>query len=247
MKGVWKLTYVEMKLFFREPIAAFFTLVFPLLMLLLFGAIYGNKPSVFGAGMGYVDNAIPALTALIIATSAMLTLPIQVASYREKNILRRLKATPLRPHAIFFAQVINILLMTTVGMIIVGIAGKLIFNATYPGHFLNFAAAYLFSCMSFFVLGFILASLFATTRAALLVGMAIFYPMIFLGGATVPLEVLPRTIRTYSNLLPLTQVTTLLRGLWNGEGWSAHTTETIYLAIMLILGLIITSRIFRWE
>lgn len=247
MKGVWKLTVVEMKLFFREPVAAFFTLVFPLLMLLLFGAIYGNKPTIFSRGIGYVDNAIPSLTALIIATSGMLTLPVQVASYREKSILRRLKATPLRPHSIFFAQVINILLMTTVGMVMVGIAGKLIFNATYPGHIINFAAGYLFSCMSFFVLGFILASLFSTTRAALLVGMAIFYPMIFLGGATIPLEVLPQAMRNYSRLLPLTQVTILLRGLWNGTGWSAHTTEILYLAIMLIVGLIITSRVFRWE
>ncbi|MCU0288802.1 MAG: ABC transporter permease [Acidobacteria bacterium] len=247
MKGVWKLTYVEMKLYFREPIAAFFTLIFPLLMLLLFGAIYGNKPSLFTGGMGYVDNAIPALTALIIATSAMLTLPIQLASYREKKILRRLKATPIRPYAVFFAQVTNIFLMTTMGMIIVGIAGKFIFNAVYPGYIFKFAAAYLFSCLSFFVFGFILAGLFSTTRAALLVGMAIFYPMIFLGGTTVPLEVLPQTLRNYSRFLPLTQVTMLLRGLWQGEGWKAHSTEIIYLAVMIVLGLVLSRRIFRWE
>jgi ABC-2 type transport system permease protein len=77
--------------------------------------------------------------------------------------------------------------------------------------------------------------------------MAIFYPMIFLGGTTVPLEVLPQTLRNYSRFLPLTQVTMLLRGLWQGEGWKAHSTEIIYLAVMIVLGLVLSRRIFRWE
>lgn len=247
MKGIWKLTYVEMKLFFREPMGAFFTLVFPLLMLLLFGAIYGNKPTIYMGGLGYVDTAIPALTALIIATSSLMSLPIQVASYREKSVLRRLRATPLRPHAIFVAQVTNTFLMTTAGMIILGIAGKFIFNAEFPLRMYNFAAAYIFSCISFFVLGILLASLFATARVTMLVGMFIFYPLIFLSGTTVPFEVLPKTLQDYSRFLPLTQVMLLLRGLWNGNLWTEHITQLIYLAVMLIIGLIISNRFFRWE
>ncbi|MGE5341239.1 MAG: ABC transporter permease [Candidatus Omnitrophota bacterium] len=247
MKGVWKLTFVEMKLFFREPMAAFFTLAFPLMMLLLFGGIYGNKPNYLLGGMGYIDTAIPALIALIIATSSMLTLPIQIATYRENKILRRLRATPLRPHAIIIAQVVNIFLMTTAGMVLLGIAGKLIFNATFPTHVVDMTLAYLFSCLTFFILGFVLASVFTSPRVAMSVAMAIFYPMIFLSGATIPFEILPYAIRPYSRALPLTQVVMLLRGVWRGEAFSAQIGPIIYLLIMFILGLFLTSRIFRWE
>jgi ABC-2 type transport system permease protein len=100
MRGFWKLTLMELKLFLREPTAAFFTLAFPLMLLFLFGSIYGNEPTPFFGGYGSVDVSVPGYTALIIGTSGLLTLAITMASYREHGVLRRLKATPLRPQAI---------------------------------------------------------------------------------------------------------------------------------------------------
>ena len=91
MRGLYKLSVVEMKLFLREPMAAFFTLVFPLMMLFLFGSIYGNKPSPFFGGFGSVDISVPAYTAMIIATSGLMGITIVLATYREQGILRRPK------------------------------------------------------------------------------------------------------------------------------------------------------------
>jgi len=247
MRGFWKLTLMEIKLFLREPMAAFFTLAFPLMLLFLFGSIYGNKPTPFFGGYGYVDASVPAYTAMIIATSGLLSLPIVMALYRERGILRRLKATPLRPQAILGAQVIVIFLMTALGMALLVIAGKMVYGMRFDGNPLNVLAAFVLSCLSFFALGFVLAGLLPTARTAQIVAMVLFYPMIFLSGAALPREILPESIRQFAQVLPLTHVVTLLRGLWMGDPWSKHLGEVGILAILLIAGVLVSSKTFRWE
>lgn len=247
MRSLYKLSLVEAKLFFREPMAAFFTLAFPLMMLFLFGSIYGNKPSTLFGGYGSVDMSVPAYTAMIIATSGLIGLTVVLSTYREKGILRRLKATPLNPPTILISQVAVIFLMTTLGMALLVIAAKLVYNLRFDGNALSVFAAFFLSSMSFFSLGFILASITPTARTAQVVAMVIFYPMIFLSGATIPREVMPETIRTYSQILPLTHVVNLLRGMWIGESWSQHWLEVGVLFALLIIGVAISAKIFRWE
>ncbi len=238
---------MELKLFLRQPIAAFFTLAFPLMMLFLFGSIYGNEPSPLLGGYGTVDVSVPAYTAMIIATAGLLSLTINVTSYREKGVLRRLKATPLRPQTILAAQVIVIFLMTAMGMALLVIAGKIVYGLRFNGNPFNVLAGFVLSSLSFFALGFVLASLIPTARTAQIVAMVLVYPMIFLSGATIPLEILPETIRHYAQILPLTHVVTLLRGLWVGDGWVEHFTEVAILAAILVAGVVVSAKTFRWE
>lgn len=100
MRGLWKLTLMEAKLFLREPFAAFFTLAFPLMMLFIFGSIYGNEPTPFFNGRGSVDVSVPRYMAMIIASVGMLSIAITLSVYRERGVLRRYRATPLRPQTI---------------------------------------------------------------------------------------------------------------------------------------------------
>jgi len=247
MRGLYKLSVVEMKLFLREPMAAFFTLVFPLMMLFLFGSIYGNKPSPFFGGFGSVDISVPAYTAMIIATSGLMGITIVLATYREQGILRRLKATPISPHTILTSQVFVIFLMTAAGMVLLIIAAKVVYGLRFAGNPINVALAFILGCMTFFAIGFILAGLAPTPRSAQVVAMVLFYPMIFLSGATIPREVLPEAIQTYSQILPLTHVVSLLRGLWIGESWALHFKEVAVLLGILVVCVIISTKTFRWE
>jgi len=247
MRALAKYTWTEIKLFLREPIGAFFTLGFPLMMLFLFGTIYGNEPSEYFNGYGTVDVSIPAYTAMIIATTGIMGLTITMATYREKGILRRLRVTPLRPQVILIAQVVVIFLMTVAGMLLLILAGKLVYNLRFDGNPLNVALAFILSSLSFFSLGFVLASVMPNARTAQVVGMVIFYPMLFLSGAGMPLEIMPEGIQNFSKFLPLTHVVTLLRGLWIGDPWNQHTSEVIVLLGMLVAGVLISARTFRWE
>ena len=247
MKSLLKLTWMEAKLFLREPVGAFFTLVFPLMMLFLFGSIYGNEPTSMFGGYGTIDISVPAYTAMIIATTGLMGLTITMAAYRENGILRRLRTTPVSPLAILVAQVIVLFLMTSFGMVLLIIAGRLVYHMRFEGNALNVLAGFTLSSLSFFAIGFVLASLMPTARTAQVVGMVLLYPILFLSGAGFPRELLPETIKKVSTFLPLTYVVTLLRGLWIGEAWGGHILDVAVLAGILILGVVISAFTFRWE
>lgn len=247
MRSLWKLTWVEAKLFLREPEAAFFTLAFPLVMIFIFGSIYGNEPSTFFGGRGTVDVSTPAYMAMIIGTTGLLSIGISVASYREKGILRRYRATPLRPTAILTAQVVVNFIMTLLGALLLVIAARLVYGLRFEGSALSVLLAFSLSSLSFFSLGFLLAGLAPTARVANILGMVTFYPNLFLSGATFPTQMFPKTMLKISRMLPLTHVVDLLQGLWFGEAWSEHLTEVAVLAGMMVVGVAVSARTFRWE
>lgn len=247
MKSLLKMTWMETKLFLREPVGAFFTLVFPLMMLLLFGSIYGNTPTPMFNGYGTIDISVPAYTGMIIATTGLMGLTITMATYRENGILRRLQTTPISPLVVLAAQVIVLFLMTALGMVLLIIAGKLVYHMRFEGNALNVLVGFILGSFSFFALGFILAGVMPTARTAQVVGMVLLYPMLFLSGAGFPRELLPEAIKKVSSFLPLTYVVNLLRGLWIGETWSQHTTEVFVLLAIIVVGVLISIKTFRWE
>ncbi|MCX7975312.1 MAG: ABC transporter permease [Candidatus Aminicenantes bacterium] len=247
MRGLGKLMLIQIKLYLREPMATFFTIFFAPLMLLLFGAIYGNKPSPFFGGRGSMDISVPSYIGLIIVTVAMIGLPIGTASARERGVLRRFRATPLRPLAFILSDIIAYLTMTILGVTLLIITGKIVFNVRFEGHPLNVAAGFLLATCAFFALGYLVAGVAPTARLAQAVGMILAFPMMFLSGATIPYEVIPPSVRAASRFIPLTHVVTLMRGLWFGEAWSRHLTEIIVLTGVLIIGTSLASWLFRWE
>jgi len=112
MKSLLKMTWMEIKLFLREPIEPFSRWSSRLMMLFLFGSIYGNKPEAMFGGHGQWISLCRLYTAMIIATSGLLSISITMAGQREQGILRRLRTTPIHPFVILAAQVIVVFLMT---------------------------------------------------------------------------------------------------------------------------------------
>jgi ABC-2 type transport system permease protein len=247
MKSLLKMTWMESRLFLREPVGAFFTLVFPLMMLFLFGSIYGNQPMPQSGGQGTIDILIPALTAMIIGMTGLMSVTITMATYRENGILRRLRTTPVSPLVVMAAQVIVVFTMTSLGMLLLIIAGKLVYHVRFEGSAFSMLAGFILSSLSFFGIGFILAGTMPTARTAQIVAMLLLYPMLILSGAAWPRELMPATVQKLSAYLPLTYVVNLLRGLWTGDPWGKHLLDVGVLAVMLLLGIIISARTFRWE
>jgi ABC-2 type transport system permease protein len=244
MRALWKMTLVEAKLFLREPMAVFFTLAFPLMVLLLFGTIFGAEP-IPGTNLKGIDMSAPAYTGMIIGTVGLIGLPTTLAGYRELGILRRLRATPLHPSTILGAQVIVNLLTTMLGIALLLVTAWLVFDLKLPDAPLLVVAALIFSSLSFFAVGFALAGLLPTLRVTLAVGQALFFPMLFLSGAALPREMLPEWLLWVSGFLPLTYVVTLIQGLWIGEGFNWFAVAV--LAGVLAAAVVVTARTFRWE
>jgi ABC-2 type transport system permease protein len=247
MNSLLRMTWMEAKLFLREPVGGFFTLVFPLMFLFLFGSISGNEPTPMFGGQRMIDTAIPTLTAMIIGTTGLMSTTITMATYRENGVLRRLRTTPVSPLVVLAAQVIVVFTMTGLGMLLLITAGKLIYHVRFEGNVFSVLAGFVLSSLSFFGIGFILAGTMPTARTAQIAGMVLLYPMMFLSGAFFPVGLLPAAVQKVSAFMPLTYVVNLLRGLWAGAPWGNHLLDAGLLAGMLLLGIIVSVKTFRWE
>ena len=248
MKSLLKMTWMETKLFLRVPVSAFFTRIFPLVMLFIFGSIYGTQ-SVPGTDstQGAIGTLIPAFTAMIIGMTGLMPVTITLATYRENGILRRLRTTPVSPLVVLAAQVMVVFVMTGLGVLLLAIAGKVVYHVQFDGNVFSMAGGFTLCSLSFFGIGFILAGVMPNARTAQIVAMVLLYPMLILSGAAWPRELMPAAVQKISAFLPLTYVVNLLRGLWVGESWGTHLLDVGVLVGMLLLGIIISVKTFRWE
>ena len=246
MKSLLKLTTIDLKLTFRNYISVFFTLAFPLLMLFLFGGIYGNRPAEIFGGYGSVDITIPGyIAALIIGTTAFMSLPMDLASQRQQGVLRRMRATPLPPAWVLVSKLATNLLLSLLGMGLQVAAGVLFFHAYLPANGLAVLLGILLSSLSLYALGFALASLVRSVNSVRAVSFAVFYPMMFLSGGTIPGQLLPETVRSIGSLMPMTYSVNLIQSLWFGQGWDL--TAVLVLLAFMALGVLVSVRLFRWE
>ncbi len=245
MKTYLKLTTMELKLQLREPLALFFTLAFPVMVMALFGFIFGNDADATLAGYGRVDLSVPGYIGMIVGTIGMISIPVTLANYRDQGILRRLRATPLGSSPVLWSQVAAQVVMTAAGIILLFIAARLIFDLRIPRGNLAIVPAALLSAFSFFAVGFVLAGVMPTARSAQAVGMALFYPMLFLSGAAMPRYIMPDLVQQVAELLPLTHVVILIEDLWLQGAW--NLTSLAVVAAVLVLGLVISRFTFRWE
>jgi len=240
-----QMSRVELRLLLREPLSAFFSLAFPLLLLLVFGGIFGNEPITGMDGRGAMDLSTPGYIAMIIGTGALISLPVTLASYRERGVLRRFQATPLQPAIILAAHLAVHLMITLLGTLLLVGTGAALFQLRMPADPLALLGAVLLSSICFFAAGCALAAIATSARAAQTIGMAVFFPMLFLSGAALPRAVMPEHIQRIGDALPLTYVTNLLSDLWFGEGWNLFALAI--LALLAVVGITVAARTFRWE
>lgn len=242
----FRLTRMEFVLYLREPSGFFFTLIFPLMLMMLFGSIWGNDPFP-GMNFGYIDYAVPAFIGMVIATSGIMGLTTSIAAYREKGILRRFKASPISPLLVLTAALSSLFMITVAGMILLLAAGVLVFGMHFHGSIPEVILAFVLSTISISALGFIPASLAPTARSGMITANVMYFPMLFLSGAMLPGDMLPPFLKIFSRILPLTHVIELLQGLWLGGHLWEYPVQIIVLCGVTVAGFTIASKHFKWE
>ncbi len=250
MRGLWKLTWLETKIFLREPMGVFGSVGMPVIVFLAFTRFVGTPrlPRRVVTRVGFFDPSfLPVFASMLIAVSAVMSLVTIISIYREGGILKRLRATPLRPQTILTAHVLVKLLFTLVTMVLLVVAGRRYYppGAGFPLR--DFAAALLFTTCSVLSMGFLIASIAPTARMAQPLAAAILYPMLGVSGLFVPIDVLPAGIAAVARVLPLTHAASLLTGIWRGDGWGAHTGDLAALAATFVVCMVLSSIVFRWE
>jgi ABC-2 type transport system permease protein len=248
LRGLWKLTWIEVKIFLREPLGAFGTIVIPVLVFIVVGRVLGRglAPSALAAS-SFISVGLPALASVLIAVSAVLSLVTIISIYREGGILKRLRATPLRPQTILTAHVLAKLLLTAATLALMVLAGKRYYPVGVHPPLFGFTIALLISTWSIRSIGFLIASIVPTARFAQPIGAFILYPMIAVSGLFVPVESLPPALRAVARVVPLTYAVSLLEGIWRGDAWWAHLGDVAALAVAFIVCTALSAKVFRWE
>ena len=248
LRGLLKLTWLEIKIFLREPMGAIGTIVIPVVVFLGLGRVASRTltPEAVAAS-DWLRVVLPVFAALLIALSAVISLVTIISIYREGGILKRLRATPLRPTTILTAHVVVKLLFTAATLTLLVLAGRRYYPAGMQVSMVSATLALLAATWSVLSLGFVVASLVPTARFAQPIAAAIFYPMVALSGLFVPIAALPPRIQPLARVLPLTPAVSLLKGIWQGDAWSAHAGDIAALIVVFAICIAISSRVFRWE
>lgn len=244
MQTVFTQTKMELKLFFRETLPLLFTFIVPAVSFVVFGLMFQTNSY---DGLDYFQAYIPSMIAIIIFTTAFFSMGLQIVIDREKGVYKRLKGTPLNQSAIFTATVIKGFFAIYVGVIEILLISKFGFGAGLTEHPFEFFLALTFSSITFFSIGFIVSSLAKRMQTALGIAMVLMYPMMFLSGATIPLEAYPEVLQKLSVIVPLTYVVNVLRDGWNGTLFTSGSLVDLgVLAGILIFSTIISIKYFRW-
>ena len=248
LRGLWRLTWLELKIFVREPMGVIGTVGIPVLLFVVISRLLGPQVGEASPDVPrFISVDLPIFTALLIAASAVQSLAAIMAIYREGGILKRLRATPLRPSTILTAHVLVKLLLTAVTLGVMVLVGRRYYPVGAAVPLLSFTVALLFSTVSLLSLGFLFASIVPTARFAQPIGALILYPMIGLSGLFMPVDSLSPMLQAIARIFPTTYAVSLLRGIWHGEGWYRHLGDVVLLTVIFVVCTMASSKVFRWE
>ena len=248
IRALAKLTWLEIKIFIREPLGLFGTVGIPVLVFVVMTRLLGTSVTSAPQRPGWPGSSfLPVLTSILIALSAVVSLIAIISIYREGGILKRLRATPLPPIVILTAHVLVKLIFTAITLAAMLLAGRRYFPPGAHVPVVSFGAALLFTTWAILSIGFVIASLVPTARFAQPLATMIVYPMLGVSGLFYPIERMPPALQTIASVSPLTYAVSLLDGIWKGEPWLAHGADIAALVLTFVICTAISARVFRWE
>jgi len=244
MNELRSLIVTEAKLVFREPITWLAAIALPTVILLIFGSIFGaTKPDPDLGGLRFIDVFVPSLVVITVGTLGIQTLPIRLATYREKGVLRRLSTTPVHPLRLLVAQLAIYMITAVVALVVLVVVANVAYGVPLPGQPVYYVAAFLLGMGSLFAIGLLVAALAPSSRVATAVAIPMFFVVMFLGGVYMPRVYLPDVLVKIGDFTPPG-----VQGLQ--DAWLGTVPQVAPLLGMGLLTIVVGGlavRLFRWE
>lgn len=245
MNAIFHLIVIELKLFLREPIAVFFTLIFPFIPLGLFGTLFGDQPAM--PGFRVIDVYVPALIAMVIAYFGLMGLPIALSENREQGVLKRYKASPMGLGRVLGSHLVVQVVLLAVVTTVLALVAELVFDITFAGNLLLLVTIGVIGCLALFTLGFAVVGACPSARTTQAVGSVIFFLMLFFSGAAIPRRQFPPWLKEATDWIPLSHLVDLLTVVWVGDPLGDQRLSIyVLLAIAVVCG-VLSRYTFRWE
>ncbi|GGY79651.1 ABC transporter permease [Streptomyces nitrosporeus] len=236
----------ETRLFLREPGSLFWILVFPAVLLTILGLVPSFREADDGlGGRRVVDIYVPVAVLLAMIMAGLQAMPPVLTGYRERGILRRMSATPVRPSALLLAQITLHGAAALGSAVLVMAVGRAGFGVRLPEQLPGYALSLLLAVACVLALGAAVCALAPTTKAATAVGSVAYLLMMFTAGVWVPVQVMPGLLRTVVEFTPFGAASQALDQAASGSwpGWTHLAVMAVWTAVLGAL----SARLFRWE
>jgi ABC-2 type transport system permease protein len=245
MRLLGKMTWLELKLFLREPLTVLFALILPLLILFVMGGVFGNEASAeIYRGVGAMDYYVPAYVALVAASVGLISLPTHLASNRELGVLKRYRASSIPAWVVVGAQIAVTFLISMVSAVVLILVAIPVYDVPGPDSPLLVIAGFTVVALAFSALGVLLGAILPSSRAAQALGVMLWFVMLMVGGAGPPPEVLSGAMGVVGDLTPLFHAVRALQDGWlnldPGLSWPVIAGITAVSATAAVV-------FFRWE
>lgn len=234
-----RLVSTELKLLLRDPMTLTFVIVFPIVSMLIIGGSFGTEP----------DGAFPvnpshwyvaSYFTVVIGATGLIMLPVHIASYRERGVLRRFAAAG-------FPRWSFALALLVIGLAAIAVSGALLLAVAAPVYGIpdvedpvRVVAGVVVGSIAFVSLGVLLGTLLPSARAAQAVGLLLFFPSFLLGVGGPPPAVMSDVLQDISEKLPLAVTTNAIREPWLGI--SDGTGDLVTIAVIAVVATVLAGR-----
>lgn len=235
-----RLIRAELKLMVRDPLVLTFVFAFPIVTMLIIGGSFGTTPDPEFAGAKPSQWYVASYLTVVIAATGLIMLPVHLASYRERGVLRRFSASGFPRFSFAAAQLVVGLVVTAVAAAMLLLVAAPVYGVPamhLPGRALAGIAV---GAVAFVSGGVLLGSLLPSARSAQAVGLLLFFPSFLLGSGGPPPQVMGSALRHVADVLPLTQVTKSIREPWLGLGTA--TTSLVIASVLAVAATAIAAR-----
>jgi ABC-2 type transport system permease protein len=235
MRSLVRLAATETKLFVREPMVLTFVFAFPVLTVLILGGVFDEDDPNFEGALPS-DYYIAAYIGVVIAAIGLVMLPVHLASYRERGVLRRFEVSRYPRWALPAAWILVAMAVTAVAIAVLLVTGQLAYGLPKPVHLLGVAVGTLLGAFAFISIGIALGLALPSARSAQGLGMLLFFPFFLLGGAGPPPDAMGDPMSSIAEVVPLTHVVRSIQ-----EPWLDLGSPTGHLAVLTVLVLLATT------
>jgi ABC-2 type transport system permease protein len=244
--AIVRLALTELRLFARERARFVARLALPIVLLVIFGSIpFYTQARRSLDGHTLFQVYIPILIAYSLAIISLTALPMVLADYRDKGVLRRLQTTPAGASRVIGAQLLAYLAVVAVTVVLILGVARIGYGVFLPREVAGFIVAALLAAGALICVGLLIAAVSPSAQAAQAIGTMLFFPLMFFAGLFFPIPVMPSFLRHLSHATPLGAAVQALQDAWLGH-WP-HPLQLLTLAAYLVVCGLAAARLFRWK
>jgi ABC-2 type transport system permease protein len=234
----WRL---ERRMFWRNPTAAFFSFMLPLLFLFLFGAIFSGDQQ-------DLNVLVPGIAGMSVMSTTFSALAMNITFLREEGVLKRIHGTPMPPTSYLAGVAANAVTNAAIQIAVVVLAGRLFFGIGWPKDWLELAVFSVVGVATLAALGVAWSHVIPNFDAAPAYTNIVFLPVIFISGVFYDVDTAPQFLTDIARILPLTHIIDgLSAALVTGAPLADHLGDLAVTAAWGLFGAIFAVRGFSWE